>query len=164
MGLGWDSHTFVPGRPLWLGGVRVKHPAGLAGHSDGDVLLHALCDALLGAAALGDIGVYFPSGGRRWKDARSAQFVRHALGLVRAAGWRPSNVDAVLILNEPRLGPIRERLRRRLATLLGIPVAAISIKAKTAEGLGTPDTAIAQVVVLLAADERGQRRTLKRQT
>lgn len=149
IGSGWDSHLFVPGRPLWLGGLRFDHPEGLAGHSDGDVLLHALCDALLGAIAQGDIGSHFASSDPQWRNAASSGFVRHALQLVRHAGWEIVNLDANLILERPRIQPLREQLRESVAALLEIPGDRVSIKGKTPEGLTTPDTAIAQVAVLL---------------
>ncbi len=151
IGQGFDSHGFAAGRELRLGGVLIPGERGLAGHSDGDVLLHAVCDALLGALALGDIGEHFPPGDARWRNADSREFVRHACGLVRQRGWRLANLDATLILDTPRLGPHREAIRQSLAALLDSPLDRISLKAKTPEGLGLPDTAIAQVVVLLEA-------------
>ncbi|HXE31925.1 MAG TPA: 2-C-methyl-D-erythritol 2,4-cyclodiphosphate synthase [Terriglobales bacterium] len=149
IGTGWDSHVFVAGRPLWLGGQRLEHPSGLAGHSDGDVLLHAICDALLGAIAAGDIGSHFSSSDPRWRDAASSQFVRHALGLTQQAGWSIVNLDANLILDHPRLEPIRAQLRGSVAALLDIAEERVSLKAKTPEGLATADAAIAQVTILL---------------
>ncbi|MGH9394043.1 MAG: 2-C-methyl-D-erythritol 2,4-cyclodiphosphate synthase [Terriglobales bacterium] len=152
IGAGWDSHEFVPGRPLWLGGLRVDHSAGLAGHSDGDVLLHATCDALLGAIGAGDIGSHFPPSDAQWKNAASERFVRHALQLVHRAGWQIVNLDANLILEQPRIQPLQAQLRESLAVLLGTTSDRISIKAKSPEGLNLPTTAIAQVTLLL---ERG---------
>lgn len=149
IGTGWDSHRFRAGLPLWLGGVRIEHPAGLEGHSDGDVLLHAVCDALLGAIAAGDIGAHFPSADPQWRGAASARFVRHALQLVRRAGWQIVNLDATLVLAEPRVAPLREALRESLAMLLEIPGDRVSVKGKTPEGLATDQAAIAQAVVLL---------------
>ncbi|MGH9481025.1 MAG: 2-C-methyl-D-erythritol 2,4-cyclodiphosphate synthase [Terriglobales bacterium] len=149
VGTGWDSHVFAAGRPLWLGGVKVKHPLGLAGHSDGDVLLHAVCDALLGAMGEGDIGGHFPSSDPRWQGAASERFVRHALELARRGDWEIVNLDANLILEQPRIEPLRAQLRESLALLLGVPSDRISVKGKTPEGLGTAAAAIAQVVVLL---------------
>ena len=156
IGSGWDSHPFESGRPLWLGGLLLDHPEGLAGHSDGDVLLHAICDALLGALALGDIGSHFPSSDRQWHGAASSLFVRHAAQLVRHAGWNVVNLDATLILDRPRIGPLRSQLRESVAGLLELPSDRISIKAKTPEGLATPDTAIAQATVLLYQVSSGQ--------
>ncbi|MGH9542499.1 MAG: 2-C-methyl-D-erythritol 2,4-cyclodiphosphate synthase [Terriglobales bacterium] len=149
VGQGWDSHRFVPARPLWLGGVRIPHDRGLAGHSDGDVLLHALTDALLGALALGDIGTHFPPEVEAWRDAASAQFVRHAVGLAQQRGWRIANVDAVVILERPKLAPFRPALQAAVASLLGVEVGQVSIKAKTPEGLPWADLAVAECVVLL---------------
>ncbi|MGH9417053.1 MAG: 2-C-methyl-D-erythritol 2,4-cyclodiphosphate synthase [Terriglobales bacterium] len=155
IGTGWDSHRFRPGRPLWLGGVLIEHPSGLEGHSDGDVLLHAVCDALLGAISAGDIGVHFPSSDPEWRGAPSAGFVRHALQIVHRAGWQIVNLDSTLVLAQPRVAPLREALRESLALLLEIPSERISVKGKTPEGLANDDTAIAQAVVLL---ERGAAR------
>jgi 2-C-methyl-D-erythritol 2,4-cyclodiphosphate synthase len=149
IGSGWDSHAFVPGRPLRLGGIDIAHPSGLAGHSDGDVLLHAVCDALLGAIGAGDIGSHFPSSDERFRGADSSTFVRHALQLVEAAGWEIVNLDATVILLSPRLGPYATRLRENVAALLGTSGSRVSIKAKTPEGLDLPETAMAQVVILL---------------
>lgn len=149
VGAGWDSHVFAPGRPLWLGGVQVEHPQGLAGHSDGDVLLHAVCDALLGAMGEGDIGSHFSSSDPRWQGAASERFVQHAVELARRGGWEVVNLDANLILEQPRLEPLRDLLRQSLALLLRVPADRISVKGKTPEGLGAGSAAIAQVVVLL---------------
>ncbi|HUX66453.1 MAG TPA: 2-C-methyl-D-erythritol 2,4-cyclodiphosphate synthase [Terriglobales bacterium] len=149
IGSGWDSHQFVPGRPLWLGGLQLDHHAGLAGHSDGDVLLHAVCDALLGALGQGDIGTHFASSDPQWLNAPSERFLRHAVQLTHHAGWEIHNLDANLILDQPRIQPLREQLRENIASLLGIPSDRVSVKAKTPEGLALPSTAIAQVVVLL---------------
>ena len=149
IGIGWDSHEFRKGIPLKLGGVRLAHPRGLAGHSDGDVLLHALTDALLGAVAAGDIGSYFPPSDKKWKGADSTLFVREALKQVARAGYAVGNVDSTLILAAPKIGPHAKKIQRQVAKLLGVAPAAVGIKAKTPEGLGMNNTAIAQVVVLL---------------
>ncbi len=149
IGYGWDSHEFKPGVPLKLGGVELPHTRGLAGHSDGDVLLHALTDALLGAIAAGDIGAFFPPADPKWKNADSALFVAEALRRVRAAGYTVGNVDSTLILAAPKIGPHAARIQARVAELLGIKPQAVGVKAKTPEGLGTDDAAIAHVVVLL---------------
>lgn len=149
IGSGWDSHEFAPGRPLWLGGLRVEHDRGLSGHSDGDVLLHAVCDALLGAIGAGDIGSHFPSSDPQWQDATSDRFVRHALQLTRRGGWELVNLDANLILDRPRIAPLRESLRESVAGILETPSERVSIKAKTPEGLGSAAAAIAQVTLLL---------------
>lgn len=149
IGFGWDSHAFAAGRRLWLGGIEIPHDRGLAGHSDGDVLLHALADALLGALALGDIGTHFPPEAEALRDAPSAQFVRHALSLAQRQGWRVGNVDATVILARPKLAPLRAALQESIAELLGIDGGQVSIKAKTPEGLPWEDLAVAECVVLL---------------
>ena len=149
IGFGWDSHAFQPGVPLKIGGLAFDHPAGLAGHSDGDVLLHAITDALLGAVAAGDIGSFFPPGDPRWKDADSAVFLRTALEEIRHAGYRIANVDTTLVLAEPKIAPVAEKLRERVAELLSIDPGAVGIKAKTPEGLKQDDVAVAHAIVLL---------------
>jgi 2-C-methyl-D-erythritol 2,4-cyclodiphosphate synthase len=157
IGYGWDSHVFKKGVPLKLGGVKVQHTHGLAGHSDGDVLLHALTDALLGAIAAGDIGGYFPPSDPRWKGADSAIFVTEALAKVREAGYEVCNVDSTLILSAPKIGPIAQRIRDRIADLLVISSNDVGVKAKTPEGMGTEKAAIAHVVVLLERHEDHKR-------
>ncbi|MBV8205359.1 MAG: 2-C-methyl-D-erythritol 2,4-cyclodiphosphate synthase [Acidobacteria bacterium] len=149
IGYGWDSHEFKAGVPLRIGGVELPHPRGLAGHSDGDVLLHALADALFGAVAAGDIGTWFPPSDPKWKGADSAIFVAEALRKAGAAGYSVANVDSTLILAEPRIAPHAPRIRQRIAELLAIDAAAVAVKAKTPEGMGTENAAIAHVVVLL---------------
>lgn len=135
-GIGYDLHRLVPGRKLVLGGIQIPFEKGPDGHSDGDVVLHALTDALLGAAALGDIGEHFPPSDSRWKDAESAQFLGHARGLIEAAGYRTVNIDVVVVLERPKLLPHREAIRRNLSALLDLPLDAVSVKAKTSEGVG----------------------------
>jgi 2-C-methyl-D-erythritol 2,4-cyclodiphosphate synthase len=158
IGFGYDSHEFKPGVVLKIGGVELPHTAGLAGHSDGDVLLHALTDALLGAIAAGDIGVFFPPSDPKWKGADSAIFLAEAVAQVRRAGYSVANVDSTLILAAPKIGPHAARIRERIAELLGIDVANVAVKAKTPEGTGTENAAIAHVVVLLdRAKRRGRR-------
>jgi len=149
IGYGWDSHEFTPGIPLKIGGVTIPHDSGLAGHSDGDVLLHALTDALLGAVAAGDIGTYFPPSDPEWKGADSAVFLREALKQVDEAGYQVGNVDSTLILAAPKIGPHAARIQQSVADLLGIEPSRIGIKAKTPEGMGTDNAAIAHVAVLL---------------
>jgi 2-C-methyl-D-erythritol 2,4-cyclodiphosphate synthase len=149
IGCGWDSHAFQPGVPLIIGGIAIDHPEGLAGHSDGDVLLHAITDALLGALAVGDIGSFFPPGDPRWKNADSAIFLNLALEEVRTAGYRIVNVDTTLVLAAPKIGPISGDMRQRVAELLEIQPNAVGIKAKTPEGLNLDHVAQAQAVVLL---------------
>jgi 2-C-methyl-D-erythritol 2,4-cyclodiphosphate synthase len=150
IGYGWDSHEFKPCIPLKIGGVLLPHHSGLAGHSDGDVLLHALTDALLGAIAVGDIGTYFPPSDPKWKGADSAMFVREALRLVDEAGYAVGNVDSTLILAAPKISPHAMAIQQKVADLLGIEPSRVGIKAKTPEGMGTDNAAIAHVAVLLA--------------
>ena len=157
IGYGWDSHEFKKGVPLKIGGVELKHTHGLAGHSDGDVLLHALTDALLGAIAAGDIGSYFPPSDPQWKDADSSIFLLEALNKVREAGWEVCNVDSTLILDAPKIGPVAHQIRRRVAELLEISPEDVGVKAKTPEGMGTEKAAIAHVVVLLEKHEDHKR-------
>jgi 2-C-methyl-D-erythritol 2,4-cyclodiphosphate synthase len=152
IGYGWDSHEFKPGIPLKIGGVELPHTHGLAGHSDGDVLLHALTDALLGAVAAGDIGSYFPPSDPKWKGADSVLFLEEALKQVKKAGYTVANVDSTLILDQPKIGPHAQRIQARVAALLGVHPGQVGIKAKTPEGMGTDNAAIAHVAVLL---ERG---------
>lgn len=149
IGYGWDSHAFKAGVALKIGGLKIDHPEGLAGHSDGDVLLHALTDALLGAVSAGDIGSFFPPGDPRWKDADSAIFLNLALDEIRNAGYRIVNVDTTLVLNAPRIGPHSSEMREHVAELLGIVPANVGIKAKTPEGLAVDHVAQAHAVVLL---------------
>jgi len=135
-GQGWDTHRLEAGRALILGGVRIPSDFGLAGHSDADVLAHAITDALLGAAALGDIGMHFPDTDPRWKDADSLVFLRHALTLVREAGFELVHVDSTVILERPKLKDFRQAIREKLAETLGLEVSSVSVKFKTAERLG----------------------------
>ena len=153
IGYGWDSHEFKKGVPLKIGGVALEHTHGLAGHSDGDVLLHALTDALLGAIAAGDIGGYFPPSDPKWKGADSAIFVAEALAQVRKRGFEVCNVDSTLILAAPKIGPHAQRIRARIAELLEISSLDVGVKGKTPEGMGTDNAAIAHVVVLLEKHE-----------
>jgi 2-C-methyl-D-erythritol 2,4-cyclodiphosphate synthase len=136
IGFGFDAHRLAPGRPLVLGSVEVPHERGLEGHSDGDVLLHAVIDALLGAAGLGDIGGMFPSSGERWRGARSIDLLRMAGERVTAAGYRPGNVDATVVAEAPKLAPHVESMRAAIAGALGIEAGAVNIKATTTDGLG----------------------------
>ena len=149
IGYGWDSHEFKRSIPLKIGGVTLPHPKGLGGHSDGDVLLHALTDALLGAVAAPDIGTLFSPSDTRWKGADSAVFLAEALRRVRAAGYAVVNVDSTLILAAPKIGPHAAAIRARVAELLAIPPDCVGLKAKTPEGMGTDNAAIAHSVVLL---------------
>jgi 2-C-methyl-D-erythritol 2,4-cyclodiphosphate synthase len=149
IGFGWDSHAFKPGVPLRIGGMTLDHPEGLAGHSDGDVLLHAITDALLGAVAAGDIGSFFPPGDPRWKDADSAIFLKLAMDELEQAGYRIVNIDTTLILAAPKIGPVAGEMRGRVADLLGIELNQVSIKAKTPEGLGLDHVAQCHAVALV---------------
>lgn len=153
IGYGWDSHEFKRGIPLKIGGVTLPHPKGLGGHSDGDVLLHAITDALLGAVAAPDIGSLFPPSDPQWKGADSALFLREALKRVHDAGYVIANLDSTLILSEPKIGPFADTIRARVSELLNLPGEAIGLKAKTPEGMGTDNAAIAHVTVLL--EKRG---------
>ncbi len=149
IGYGWDSHEFKPGIPLKIGGLTLPHDHGLGGHSDGDVLLHAITDALLGAIAGPDIGALFPPSDPKWKNADSALFLQEALKRVKAASYEILNLDSTLILSAPKIGPHAEAIRQHVAKLCGIPEDCVGIKAKTPEGLGNDNAAIANVVVLL---------------
>ena len=156
IGYGFDSHEFRAGIPLKIGGIALPHDKGLGGHSDGDVLLHAITDALLGAIAAPDIGALFPPSDPKWKGADSAVFLRESLDRVRRAGYRLSNLDCSLILAAPKIGPHTTAIRERVAELLGIPSDCVGLKAKTPEGLGLENTAVAHVVVLLETRRSSQ--------
>jgi len=154
IGYGWDSHEFRSGIPLKVGGVMLPHDKGLGGHSDGDVLLHAITDALLGAIAGPDIGALFPPSDPQWKNADSAVFLREALQRVKAAGYELVNLDSTLILSAPKIGPHADAIRKRVSELCGIPGDCVGVKAKTPEGTGTDNAAIANVAVLLKCSRR----------
>jgi 2-C-methyl-D-erythritol 2,4-cyclodiphosphate synthase len=149
IGYGFDSHEFKPGIPLKIGGVALAHDKGLGGHSDGDVLLHAVTDALLGAVAAPDIGALFPPSDAKWKGADSVVFLREALKRVGDAGYGIANIDASLVLATPKIGPHAAAIRARVAQLLGVDADCVGLKAKTPEGLNLENAAIAYVVVLL---------------
>jgi 2-C-methyl-D-erythritol 2,4-cyclodiphosphate synthase len=149
IGYGFDSHAFKPGVPLVIGGLAIDHPEGLAGHSDGDVLLHAITDALLGAVSAGDIGTFFPPSDPRWKGAASSVFLQTALEEVATAGYKIVNIDTVLVMARPKIVPIAGELRERVAELLGVKPGEVGIKAKTPEGLGLDHVAMAHCTVLL---------------
>lgn len=151
-GLGWDVHRLTAGRPLILGGVTVPSELGLEGHSDADVLAHAITDALLGAAALGDIGMHFPDTDPRWKGCDSLVFLKHALGLAEEKGFRLVNVDSTVILERPKLKDFRLPIREKLAETLGLDLDHVSVKFKTAEKVGPVGegkSAEAQAIVTL---------------
>jgi 2-C-methyl-D-erythritol 2,4-cyclodiphosphate synthase len=162
IGYGFDSHEFRAGIPLKIGGVTLAHDRGLGGHSDGDVLLHAITDALLGAIAAPDIGALFPPSDPKWKGADSVIFLREALERVRDAGYGVANVDASLILAAPKIGPHTAAIRRRVAELLGVHGDCVGLKAKTPEGLNLENAAIAHVVVLLERVQARKRVALKK--
>jgi 2-C-methyl-D-erythritol 2,4-cyclodiphosphate synthase len=149
IGFGYDSHVFKAGVPLRIGGLAIEGPEGLAGHSDGDLLLHAITDALLGAIAAGDIGTFFPPGDPRWKDADSAVFLNLALEELQHAGFRIVNIDTTLILSKPKISPIAGEMRARIADLLGLGVDQVSVKAKTPEGLNLDHVAQCHAVALV---------------
>jgi 2-C-methyl-D-erythritol 2,4-cyclodiphosphate synthase len=136
IGIGHDTHRLVEGIPLMLGGVRVPHSRGLAGHSDADVVLHAVTDALLGAAGLGDIGDAYPDTEPAYKNCESSVFVKDTLARLQQAGWKIINIDVTIFAQEPRLGPIKDQIRAHLAGLLSLHTQAINVKAKTGEGVG----------------------------
>ena len=151
-GLGWDSHRLAPGRPLILGGVTVPSERGLEGHSDADVLAHAITDAILGAAALGDIVMHFPDTDPRWKGAGSMRFLAHARDLARARGYEIVNVDSTIVIERPKLSDYRQAIREKLAATLGLAPEHVSVKFKTAEKLGPVGqgrSAEAQAIVTL---------------
>jgi 2-C-methyl-D-erythritol 2,4-cyclodiphosphate synthase len=158
IGYGFDSHEFRAGIPLRIGGVTLAHDRGLGGHSDGDVLLHAITDALLGAIAAPDIGALFPPSEAKWKGADSVIFLREALQRVREAGYGVANVDASLILAAPKIGPHAGEIRARVAELLGVQGDCVGLKAKTPEGLNLENAALAHVVVLLEKVKRSRKR------
>jgi 2-C-methyl-D-erythritol 2,4-cyclodiphosphate synthase len=162
IGYGFDSHEFRPGIPLKIGGVNLPHSAGLGGHSDGDVLLHAITDALLGAVAAPDIGALFPPSDVKWKGANSTVFLREAMKRVKAAGYAIANVDSSLVLAAPKIGPRANEIRIHVAGLLDVPEDCVGVKAKTPEGLGTENTAIAHVVVLLSKISKPKRKPTSR--
>ena len=154
-GLGWDVHRLAPNRPLILGGVAIPSDLGLEGHSDADVLAHAITDAILGAAALGDIGMHFPDTDPRWQGAGSLMFLAHARDLARARGYRIVNVDSTVILERPKLKDYRDAIRRQLAATLELDADRVSVKFKTAEKMGPVGegrSAEAQAIVTVRLD------------
>jgi 2-C-methyl-D-erythritol 2,4-cyclodiphosphate synthase len=136
IGSGHDTHRLVEGRPLILGGVRIEHPRGLDGHSDADVVLHGITDALLGAAGLGDIGDAYPDSDPAYKDCDSGKFVTETVAKLNHLGWRIVNLDVTIFAQEPKLGPVKAAIRENVARLLGVPVADVNVKAKTGERVG----------------------------
>jgi 2-C-methyl-D-erythritol 2,4-cyclodiphosphate synthase len=164
IGYGWDSHEFKRGVKLKIGGVEIPHPKGLGGHSDGDVLLHAITDALLGAIAAPDIGTLFSPSDPRWKGADSSVFLTESLWRVKAAGYQIVNIDSTLIMASPKIGPRANAIRQRISGLSGVAPDSIGIKAKTPEGMGTENAAIAHAVVLLERAPRSVRRKSKKKS
>ena len=160
-GIGYDSHRFAAGRRLVLGGVELAHERGLEGHSDADVLAHAVIDALLGAAGLGDIGEHFPNTEERWRDADSMELLQTVLASVRRAGFEVVNVDCTVVMEAPSLSPHRAAIRERLAEALGLPLARVNVKASTGEGIGFvgrgEGAAALAVASLREGDERAGR-------
>jgi 2-C-methyl-D-erythritol 2,4-cyclodiphosphate synthase len=166
IGHGYDLHRLVDGRPLMLGGVRIDSPRGLLGHSDGDVVLHAIGDAILGAMAIGDIGQHFPDTDERFRGAASSELLRHIAALMRDEGWAVSNLDVTVCAEQPRLAPHRLAMRTRIAELLEVPVTGVSVKAKTNEGvdaIGRGEAIAATAVVVLEDVKRGSE-SVKRKT
>jgi 2-C-methyl-D-erythritol 2,4-cyclodiphosphate synthase len=156
IGQGYDVHAFGDGDHVVLGGVRIPHGRGVLAHSDGDVVIHALCDAILGALALGDIGRHFPPSDLQWKDADSRAFLRHCAGLARERGWRLGNADVTVICEQPKVGPHAAAMREALAADTDVAVDAISVKATTSEKLGFTgrgEGIAAMAVCLLVTDE-----------
>lgn len=156
IGQGWDTHRIERGRPFILGGIHIPCEFGLAGHSDADVLFHAVTDAVLGALSLGDIGMHFPDSAPEWKDVASVEFLRHALDLAGEQGYRVSNIDVTVILERPKLKDFREQIRASLAHATALPLSSVSVKFKTAEGVGPVGegrSCEAQAVVLLGLNE-----------
>jgi 2-C-methyl-D-erythritol 2,4-cyclodiphosphate synthase len=152
-GLGWDVHRLAAGRPMILGGVTIPSEMGLDGHSDADILLHAITDAVLGASALGDIGMHFPDTDPKWKGAGSAQFLEHAVSLVRGLGYRLVNVDSTVILERPKLKDFRLDIRESVAKMIELDLDRVSVKFKTAERVGPVGegkSAEAQAIVTLS--------------
>ena len=155
VGIGYDSHRFDPDRPLVLGGVHFPDAPGLAGHSDADAVAHALIDALLGAACLGDIGTHFPPGEDEWRDADSMELLSRALTLLYDAGWRVGNVDVTVMCEHPRIGPRAAEMRAGLATRMGIAPESVSVKGKSNEGMGWIGRGEGIAVCAVAALEGG---------
>jgi 2-C-methyl-D-erythritol 2,4-cyclodiphosphate synthase len=154
-GLGIDTHAFAAGRPLILGGVDIPHEEGLAGHSDADVLTHAVIDALLGAAALGDIGQHFPDTDPRFKDADSLELLRTVVVHLAERGWEIGNVDATVVLERPKLAPYRDAIRASLAGALGMPEDTVNVKATTGEGMGFIGRGEGAAALAVATLDRG---------
>ena len=160
IGIGTDIHRIVEGRRLMLGGVYIPYPAGLAGHSDGDVGLHAVIDALLGASGMGDIGTLFPDTDPQWKDADSKELLLIVKERLEEKKWEVVNIDLIIHAEEPRLGQVKGQMKRAIASLLGIDFTAVNVKAKTNEGLGDIGTGQAIAATAIALLRKKKRRTL----
>jgi 2-C-methyl-D-erythritol 2,4-cyclodiphosphate synthase len=157
IGQGWDTHRLVAGRPLIIGGIHIPSDIGLSGHSDADVLFHAVTDAILGALALGDIGMHFPDTAPKWKGAESSQFLQHALHLAAERGYRLANVDSTILLEHPKLKEFRTAIRENLSRAVGLPLDRVSVKFKTGEKVGPVGEGLsceAQAAVLLSTNAR----------
>ncbi len=157
VGQGWDTHRLIPGRPLILGGIQIPSEMGLSGHSDADVLFHAVTDAVLGALALGDIGMHFPDTAPEWKDAGSIQFLQHALELAASRGYSVANIDSTILIERPKLKEFRTAIRESLARAASLPLDCVSVKFKTGEKVGPVGEGLsceAQAAVLLTAGLR----------
>ena len=164
VGIGHDTHRLVEGRPLVLGGLRIDHPRGLAGHSDADVVCHAVADALLGAAGLGDIGEHYPDTDPKWSGLDSTRLLAEVVDQVRRAGWHPVNCDVIIHAQEPKLGPHKGTIRANLARLLRLPEPAVNVKAKTGEHvgpIGRSEAIACHAVVLLDANPGARSLTRK---
>ena len=152
VGIGHDTHRLSEGLPLLLGGLRIEHPRGLVGHSDADVVCHAVADALLGAAGLGDIGEHYPDTDPRWRGLDSTKLLADVVARVERAGWRPANCDIIIHAQEPKLGPHKPAIRANLARLLGLEETAVNVKAKTGEHagpVGRQEVIVCEAVVLI---------------
>lgn len=152
IGQGYDIHRLIPGKPMMIGGIQIESLVGSEAHSDGDVLLHSLIDALLGACGLGDIGDHFPPTDDRYKNISSTVLLQHILPLIEKTGYQVGNIDATIFLEKPKLGPYKQQIRDHVANLLGLPLDCVSIKAKTAEKfppVGTQEAIVASVTLLL---------------
>ena len=157
VGIGHDTHRLEEDRPLLLGGVRVEHPRGLAGHSDADVVLHAVTDALLGAAGLGDIGDHYPDSDPAYRDCDSSRFVRDTVQRLNRDGWRIVNLDVIIFAQAPKLGPVKNEIRRRVAELAGLAAEDVNVKAKTGESVGAIGRSEAIGCQVVALIERAAR-------
>jgi 2-C-methyl-D-erythritol 2,4-cyclodiphosphate synthase len=158
VGIGHDTHRLSDGLPLVLGGLRIEHPRGLVGHSDADVVCHAVADALLGAAGMGDIGEHYPDTDPRWRGLDSTKLLAEVVNRIEQAGWHPANCDVIIHAQEPKLGPYKPAIRANLARLLGVTEGAVNVKAKTGEHVGIvgrEEVIVCEAVVLIEVDANG---------